>query len=135
MNEDDPSRFHYRKRFFSSGGLPSEVTSSIYCDRTNRPAVIHRDGSVLKLVKLKVKLGDLPEDAFHLEYGKDKKWYNVIDYQVDVTYQSASTKYELIHKGEQIAFLLHPQVNFPLELCTNACSEGKRYSSVTAEYA
>ncbi|KAH6671163.1 hypothetical protein B0J14DRAFT_595465 [Halenospora varia] len=109
VNENKPYIFeYYRSRRFSDD-LPEEVTLYIYHDRTNRSAVVYRDDKVVDFARLNVKVGDLPKDAFDIKFGKDGKMYYVLDYSVEVTYQSASTKYELVHKG-------------------------KRYSSVTAEY-
>jgi hypothetical protein len=75
------------------------VTLYIYCDRNNRSAVVYRDDEVGTLARLNVKIGDLPENALDIKFGKDGKLYYVLDYSVEVTYQSASTKYELVHKG------------------------------------
>jgi hypothetical protein len=100
VNEDTPYNFHYFSRHLVSHGRPSDVTVTIYCDRSDRSAVVYRDGKVEELTRLKVKIGDLPKDAFDIECGKDDKMYYVIRYSVEVTYQSASTKYELVHKGE-----------------------------------
>lgn len=43
---------------------------------------------------------DLPDDAFEMKIGKDDEMYYVLRYQIDVTYLSASTKYELVHRGK-----------------------------------
>ena len=71
----------------------------VYCDRTNRSAVAYRDDEVETLARLNVKVGDLPKDAFDIKFGKDDKIYYKLEYAVEITYQSASTKYELVHKG------------------------------------
>ena len=100
MNEDTPHTFYYFKKVLMSVGPPSAVTLPIYCDRSDRSSVVYRDEKVEQLVRLKVKIGDLPKDAFDIDCGNDDKMYYVIRYCVEVTYQSASTKYELVHKGE-----------------------------------
>jgi hypothetical protein len=61
--------------------------------------VVYHDDEVVTLTRLNVKVGDVPKDAFDLKFGKDGKMYYVLDYSVEVTYQSASTKYKLVHKG------------------------------------
>jgi hypothetical protein len=35
-----------------------------------------------------------------MEIGKDDELYYTFSYTIEVTYQSGSTKYELLHKGE-----------------------------------
>ena len=83
-----------------SEGKPVEYEDIIYCDRTDRPAVIYRDQKVEELVRLRVKIDDLPSDALEMEIGKDGELYYTFNYTIEVTYQSGSTKYELLHKGK-----------------------------------
>ncbi|PMD42775.1 actin-like ATPase domain-containing protein [Hyaloscypha variabilis F] len=109
VNEDKPYTFEYYNVTSFTDEKPTEVVLYIYCDRTNRSAVAYRDDEVETLARLNVKVGDLPKDAFDIKFGKDDKIYYKLEYAVEITYQSASTKYELVHKG-------------------------KRYSSVIAEY-
>jgi hypothetical protein len=47
-------------------------------------------------------MDDLPSDALEMEIGKDDELYYTFSYTIEVTYQSGSTKYELLHKGEQL---------------------------------
>lgn len=56
-----------------------------------------------RLTKLTVKIGELPKGALDIETGDDGRLYYVLNYSVEVTYQSASTKYELVHKGKLAA--------------------------------
>ena len=83
-----------------SEGKPVEYDDIIYCDPTDRPAVIYKDRKVKKLVRLHVKMHDLPSNALKIELGKDDKSYYTFSYTIEVTYQSGSTKYELLHNGE-----------------------------------
>jgi hypothetical protein len=46
-------------------------------------------------------MDDLPSDALEIEIGKDDEPYYTFRYIIEVTYQSGSTKYELLYKGEQ----------------------------------
>ena len=80
--------------------MPADYQVSIYCDRTDRPAVTYPDHDVVELVRLSVKTLDLPFDALELKVGKDGKYYYCFLLTVEVTYASGSTKYELVHKGE-----------------------------------
>lgn len=89
-----------------SDGKPEEYTIIIYCDRTDRPAVIYKDDQVESLVRLHVKLDVLPLSALEIEMGKDDKAYYTFHFAIEVTYQSGSTKYELLHNGEQ-QILIH----------------------------
>lgn len=94
--------------------------------------MIYQDQEVLELVRLHVKMDDLPLDALEMEMGKDDELYYIFNYTIEVTYQSGSTKYELLHKGEyQIpshteSWKSRPNANYWVE--------GKRYSAVSAEY-
>ena len=83
-----------------SEGKPSVYKHIIYCDRTDRPAVVYSDQEVKELVRLHTKLDDLPSTALEIEMGKDNELYYTFSYSIEVTYQSGSTKYELLHKGE-----------------------------------
>ena len=83
-----------------SEGKPSVYEDIIYCDRTDRPAVVYSDQKVKELVRLRTKLDDLPSNALDLEMGKDNELYYTFSYSIEVTYQSGSTKYELLHNGE-----------------------------------
>ena len=49
---------------------------------------------------------DLPDDAFEMKIGEDDDMYYVLRYQIDVTYLSASTKYELVHRGKSPSSIL-----------------------------
>lgn len=83
-----------------SDGKPSGYQHIIYCDRTDRPAVVYSDEKVVELVRLRTELDDLPSNALEIEMGKDDELYYTFRYSIEVTYQSGSTKYELLHKGE-----------------------------------
>ncbi|OCL09088.1 hypothetical protein AOQ84DRAFT_339451 [Glonium stellatum] len=109
VNEDTPYTFDYYLKWLVSDGRPNEIIQTMYCDRTDRSAVVYIDEGVAQLVRLKVNVDDLPPDAFNIRIGKDGEMYYVIEYSVEVTYQSASTNYVLVY-------------------------EGNRYGSVTAEY-
>jgi hypothetical protein len=83
-----------------SEGKPSGYEHVIYCDRTDRPAVVYSDQDVLELVRLHTNMDDLPSDALKIQTGKDGKRYYTFSYAIEVTYQSGSTKYALRHNGE-----------------------------------
>ncbi|KFY86902.1 hypothetical protein V500_07322 [Pseudogymnoascus sp. VKM F-4518 (FW-2643)] len=101
IKEDTPFTFSHAKRRLVSMGKPEEYNVIIYHDCTDRPPVVYRDQEVLKLVRLHVKVSDLPPDALELEMGKDDDLYYNFKFTIEVTYQSGSTKYGLLHKGEQ----------------------------------
>jgi hypothetical protein len=130
VNEDKPYAFYFHITSLVADGPPEDVTLNIYCDRTNRSAVVYHDDEVETLAKLTVRIGELPKDALDLETGKDNRLYYVLHYSVEVTYQSASTKYELVHKGKLAA--AHSFIFFLSTLLRTF--PGKRYSSVTIEY-
>ncbi|KAH8591412.1 hypothetical protein B0O99DRAFT_690769 [Bisporella sp. PMI_857] len=100
IKEDTPFTFRYKMYRPVSKGKPVKCEDIIYYDRTDRPAVIYQDEEVIELVRLCVKMHDLPSDALEIEIGKDDELYYTFRYAIEVTYQSGSTKYELLHKGE-----------------------------------
>ena len=69
-----------------SEGKPSEYEHIIYCDRTDRPAVVYSDQKVVELVRLHTKMDELPSDALELETGKDHQLYYTFSYIIEVTY-------------------------------------------------
>ncbi|KAH8587392.1 hypothetical protein B0O99DRAFT_641981 [Bisporella sp. PMI_857] len=109
IREDTLFTFPFRRHSLVSDGRPSEYKHIIYCDRTDRPAVVYSDEKVVELVRLHTTLDDLPSNALEMEMGDDDELYYIFRFSIEVTYQSGSTKYELLHKG-------------------------KRYKAVTAEY-
>ncbi|OBT43288.1 hypothetical protein VE00_06923 [Pseudogymnoascus sp. WSF 3629] len=109
INENIPYTFDFQRSQLVSLGRLTEFLTFIYCDRTDRPAVVYFDDEIVQLVRLKANIEHLPQTSSDIETGKDGKMYYVIYFKVEITYQSASTKYELLHKG-------------------------KRYNAVTAEY-
>ena len=54
---------------------------------------------VITLVKVHADLSRVPANALHTEIGKDNKLYYKLEYQIEVTFFSAYTKYELIYNG------------------------------------
>jgi hypothetical protein len=83
-----------------SEGRPEEVTTRIFCDRTGRPPPRYRDFDVETLVTLTADISSFPETGLLKERGKDGEMYYRFDYSIEVTYLSASTKYEMIHNGK-----------------------------------
>ncbi|KAG4432939.1 hypothetical protein IFR05_011585 [Cadophora sp. M221] len=100
IREDTPFTFPYKMHSLVSKGKPSGYEHIIYCDLTDRSAVVYSDDKVRELVCLRTKLDDLPSDALEMEMGEDDELYYVFHFSIEVTYQSGSTKYELLHKGE-----------------------------------
>jgi hypothetical protein len=76
------------------------MINTIYCDRSSRAPVRYHDFEVEKLVELTADISSIPESRFQQERGKDGEMYYLLNFSIEVTYLSASTKYELVHKGE-----------------------------------
>ena len=83
-----------------SEGRPNESTCTIYCDHTGRAPVRYYDYQVEELVELTADISTIPESVFRKELGKDGEMYYLFNFSIEVTYLSASTKYELIHNGK-----------------------------------
>ena len=83
-----------------SEGKFSKFEDIIYYDATDRPAVVYSDQKVQELVRLRTNVDDLPSNAVKIEIGEDMEAYYAFYYSIEVTYQSGSTKYELLCKGK-----------------------------------
>jgi hypothetical protein len=101
-----PDSTYYTRHWPISKGKYDSQTTIIYYDRTDRSAVLCKDANVSQLVKLTIKTNELPDDAFEMKVGEDDKLYYQLDYAIEVTYLSGSTKYELLHSGECRDFLV-----------------------------
>lgn len=54
---------------------------------------------VFTLVNIEADLSRIPATSLRTQMGKDNQLYYKIEYEIEVTYFSAYTKYELIYKG------------------------------------
>jgi hypothetical protein len=100
VREDTPFKFKYFFHELVSRGRPKEHDTLIYCDRTSRAPVLYRDEQVVELVKLTADISAIPEWSIPKIKGADGEMYYRFDFTIDVTYQSASTKYEFVHQGK-----------------------------------
>jgi hypothetical protein len=112
VRESQPSIIEYYQDFLMSGGIPTSTSMDILCDEQTATAPIHKTNNVRKLVTLQADLTQLPKSDLGktIVTREDKKRYYSIDCSIEATFYGASTKYVL--------------------LC-----QGKRYDTVTAEYA
>lgn len=115
MKEDSPNRLNY---FFEENvhkghpreasveilvcGDPGNEGAPLYAGRKyvrikNRDSVDFRTEGVTELVKLTADLRRVPLPLFPIRTGRDDEQYYIVDCQVEITYLSAYTKYELIH--------------------------------------
>lgn len=53
----------------------------------------------MHLVDLRADLSRIPKHGLEKKTGADGESWYVIEYEVEITYYSAFTKYELIHEG------------------------------------
>jgi hypothetical protein len=102
VKEDHPSLFYFRRNTLVSDGPPNLFNVTIYCDRTGRLPVIHPDVNVEQFAELTADLSKIPTVCLHKEQGWDGKLYYDIQFSIEVTYLSASTKYEFIYEGKLI---------------------------------
>ena len=112
ITESQPSVIFFHTDFLLSEGTPTLTGTSILCDEQTVTAPIHKNSNVRELVKLEADLRQLSKSDLEktIVTRKDGNQYYAIDCTIEATFYSASTKYVL--------------------LC-----EGKRYDTVTAEYA
>lgn len=116
VEEDKPFRLPYTKTHWVSHGKPSIITVNIYAcaDPDNngapmylnskelrphepKPTLIHKTGNVVKLVELNADFGLVPKENFLQNANPNGVPYYVISFQIEVTYFSAYTRYELIY--------------------------------------
>lgn len=116
MKEDKPFRLDYLNKHLVSDGQPKEIILTIYAcaDPGNDGppmynnsrehishgliiALTYSTGNVIKLVELKADLSVVSAEKFPQKRNRSGIPYYVVRFQVEVTYFSAYTKYELIH--------------------------------------
>lgn len=102
MKEDCPFLFRFCQKLLVSDGPPKLYNVTIYSDSTGRLPVIYLDDEVEEFAELTADLSKIPIASLHKEQGQDGKLYYDIEFQIEVTYLSASTKYEFIHEGKLI---------------------------------
>jgi hypothetical protein len=115
VEENKPKPIAFEQDFLVSKARKDQLKSvpmAIWADSESPTAPIHRGNSVKKLVTLNADLTHLSQD--NLERTKrrltDGKYYYVIEGSIEAIFSSALTKYMLFYQG-------------------------KRYDTITAEYA
>lgn len=116
VEEYKPFRLPYTKTYWVSDGKPNAITVDIYtcADPNNngapmyrnskelrphelKPTLIHKTGNVVKLVELNADFGLVPKEKFLQFANPNGVPYYEISFQIEVTYYSAHTRYELIY--------------------------------------
>lgn len=115
MEEDSPNRLQYFCQIAVHEGHPRKASIEIlvcsdpgnegaplyagrkYVRIRNRNSVDFRTEGVTELVKLTADLSRVPLPLFPIRTGRDDEQYYILNFQVEITYLSAYTKYELIH--------------------------------------
>jgi hypothetical protein len=64
-----------------------------------------RKAGVVQLVKVNADLSRIPANHIPQKKGADGKMWYVVTYDIQVTYYSAYTSYELIHGGINYGFV------------------------------
>ena len=111
--ESQPSVIKYHQEFLVSDGPPKSADLDIFCDEKSSTAPVHRNKKDMrKLVTLEADLSQLTRSELEktIYTPASGEQYYSIDCAIEATFYGASTKYIL--------------------LC-----QGKRYDTVTAEYA
>src|ERR1700738_4770234 len=93
VREDTPFKFNFSFHQLVSMGRLGNYNTPIYCDRTDRAPVLYCDKQVVELVQLTADISAVPESSILKKKGADGEMYYRIDFTIEVTYQSASTKY------------------------------------------
>lgn len=102
VEEDKPLRLHYSCTRAHSEGRFDEINLPIYAcsDQNNTGAPKYHDNEfVAEVVTVTADLSRIPTGRIPLIKGVDQKMYYKIKVQIQVTYFSAYTTYELIHDG------------------------------------
>ena len=121
MKEDDPLRLSYHRTRLVSRGPFTQISTAIYysSDPQNSGAPKYvEDGkssistqasyvggltfhteSVTRLVRVEADLSRIPANTIPQKRGADGKMYYKVEYEIQVTYMSAYTSYELIYNN------------------------------------
>jgi hypothetical protein len=112
VEENKPHEITFVTDHPVDSGQPMTEKLHLYCDDTSVAAPIHKNENVRQLATLEADLGGLStyDLASTILFRKDGKKYYATAGAVECTFLSASTKYVLL-------------------------SQGRRYDTVSAEYA
>lgn len=116
VQEDKTFRLNYFQHHLVSFGKPKDISLKVYACadpdndgppmyKNSRKPVLHvlivsltyRKGNVIKLVLLTADLSIVPAERFPRKHNRKGVPYYLVKFQIEVTYFSAYTKYELIH--------------------------------------
>ena len=96
--ESEPTVLEVWNRYLVDNGPPTTYSMSFVCDSTSAVAPEQSNDNVVELVRLTASLTSITE-PWPQQKGKDDKMYYIVKGQLEVAYESASTKYTFIHKG------------------------------------
>ncbi|MDI1491919.1 MAG: hypothetical protein OHK93_003130 [Ramalina farinacea] len=102
VKENSP--FRVRFVYAAPTALADSVTPDVgvvcFNDSNNTGPPGHpKNPNVVHLVDLRADLSRIPKHGLEKKTGADGESWYVIEYEVEITYYSAFTKYELIHEG------------------------------------
>ncbi|KAL8789358.1 MAG: hypothetical protein Q9195_006885 [Heterodermia aff. obscurata] len=102
VEENMPKRLSYSHTLPISEGPPSRIKSRVwaYNDVDNSGAPLLRTAAVSELVVIIADFKRIPTSSFPTSVGKDHVHYYRLWYDIEITYFSAYTKYELIYDGK-----------------------------------
>ncbi|MCJ1404053.1 hypothetical protein MMC11_007277 [Xylographa trunciseda] len=112
IKEREPKHLSYSQQKLVARGHPQQVTMTVYfcTDPDDSGAPLYCISNVKELVKVTADLSKVPISAFPISQGQDGKAYYSIEFQIEITYHSACTKYELIHGGKNYGQVTAEQV-------------------------
>jgi len=112
VKESTPTIIKFHTIFSRDDGPPTKNAVTIYCDSSSSVAPVHRTSNVKVLVRLEADLSHITRSELKnmVERFPDGNKYYKFSGEIEATFSSASTKYVLLYGG-------------------------KRYDTVTAEYA
>ncbi|CAF9916781.1 MAG: hypothetical protein HETSPECPRED_003008 [Heterodermia speciosa] len=102
VEENKPKRLEYWHDPLCSTGVPSKITAPVYVhsDVHNSGAPELKTNEVVELVRVTADLRRIPTHNFPTTFGKDGLLYYDLKFEIEITYYSAYTKYELIYDGK-----------------------------------
>lgn len=102
VEENKPVRIDYYRTKLITDGRPGSIDTNIYVctDSNNEGAPVYLNGDVERLATCTADLSLIPLAKFPIVVGADTKRYYKIVFDIEVTYFSAYTKYELIYQGK-----------------------------------
>lgn len=100
VSENEPFNTSFVWTGLVSQGRIRKIKMDIYCDQTQRQAIVARDDNVKLLSHVEADVSHIPENLLARRQGNDGQWYYELSCKIEAVYLSASTTYTLLYNSE-----------------------------------